>query len=106
MATSKEFCEYVVEHLQRVGEVSTKKMMGEYLLYFRGKLAGMVCDNCLFLKPVTGVLQLLPDADRGYPYEGSKTLMVMIDCVEDRELMAQVMERLYQELPEGKSRKK
>lgn len=104
MATSKEFCDYIVENLQRVGEISVRKMMGEYLVYYQGKLIGNICDNCLFLKPVESVLALMPDAKRAYPYEGSKTLMVVVEDVENRELMEEILNAMYEELPEPKKK--
>lgn len=104
MATTKEFHDYVVENLQRVGEITTRKMMGEYLVYYQGKLVGDICDNCLFLKPTESVLKLLPDADRAYPYEGSKTLMVVVDGIEDVELMSKVLTAMHKELPEKKKK--
>lgn len=105
MATSKEFHDYIVENLQKVGEVSTKKMMGEYCIYYQGKLIGNICENCLFLKPTESVLRLMPDADRAYPYKGSKTWMVVVDEVEKKELMAEVLNEMYKELPEVKKTK-
>lgn len=102
MATTKEFHDYIVDNLQKVGNISTRKMMGEYLIYYEGKLIGNICDNCLFLKPTESVLRLMPDADRQYPYEGSKTLMVVVDEVENREVMTKVLHAMYKELPRGK----
>ncbi len=106
MATSKEFHDYIVENLQRVGEISTRKMMGEYLVYYQGKLIGDICDNTLFLKPTETVLKRLPEAERSYPYEGSKTLMVIVDNVENTELMAELLNEMYMELPEPKKKSK
>ncbi len=106
MATSKEFHDYVVESLQKVGSVATRKMMGEYCVYYQGKLIGNICDNCLFLKPTESVLRLMPDAGRAYPYEGSKTLMAVVEDVEDTGLMAEVLEGMYHELPEPKGKRK
>jgi len=106
MATTKEFHDNIVDCLRRVGDVSTRKMMGEYCVYYKGKLVGDICDNCLFLKPTESVLRLMPDAERGYPYEGSRTLMVMVDDVENTQLMAEVLEAMVQELPEPKKKKK
>lgn len=105
MATSKEFHDYIMENLQMAGVVSSRKMMGEYIVYYQDKLVGMICDNCFFLKPTEKVLQLLPDAQRAYPYEGCKTLMVMLEEVEDRELMSLILNEMYLELPEQKKRK-
>lgn len=102
MATSKEFHDYIVENLQRIGDISTRKMMWEYCIYYQGKLIGDICDNCLFLKPTESVLRFMPDADRGYPYEGSKTLMVIADDVENIELLKKVLNAMYEELPEPK----
>ncbi len=105
MATTKEFHDFILENLQKVGEVSTRKMMGEYCVYYQGKMIGDICDNCLFLKPTASVLRLLPDAERAYPYEGSKTLMVMVEDVEDTALMKKLLEGMYGELPEPKKKK-
>lgn len=104
MATSKEFHDYVMEQLARAGEVSSRKMMGEYCVYYRGKMVGDICDNQLFLKPTPSVLRLLPDAPRAYPYEGSKTLMTVVDDVENTALLQSVLEAAYDELPEPKKK--
>lgn len=105
MATSKEFHDYVMEQLSRIGEFSSRKMMGEYCIYHRGKMIGDLCDNTFLLKPTASVLRLMPNADRGYPYEGSKTPMVIVDEIENTELMAAVIEAMYEELPEPRRRK-
>ena len=106
MATSREFHDYIVETLRSIGDVSTRKMMGEYLVYYQDKLVGNICDNCLFLKPTESALRLMPDADRAYPYEGSKTLMVVVEDVENTELMTEVLNEMYKELPEAKKKTK
>lgn len=106
MATSKEFHDYIVENLQKAGEISTRKMMGEYCVYFQGKLIGDICENILFLKPTEAVLRLMPEAERAYPYEGSKTLMVIVDDVENTKLMTEVLHEMYMELPEPKKKSK
>lgn len=106
MATTKEFHDYVVDNLLRVGDITTRKMMGEYCVYYKGKLIGDICDNQLFLKITDSVLRLMPDADRAYPYEGSKTLMAVVDDVENEELMEALLNAMYEELPEPKKKKK
>lgn len=100
MATTKEFYDYTMECLQKVGNISTRKMMGEYLVYYQGKYIGGICDNRFLLKPIESVLRLMPKEEREYPYEGSKTLMVVVDKVEDTEFMKAVLEAMYDELPE------
>ena len=104
MSTSGEFHDYIVENL---GEgITTRKMMGEYCVYYQGKLVGDLCDNCLFLKKTETSVRLLKGAEEGYPYEGSKTLMLMVENVENRALMTQVLQGMYTELPEPKKKKK
>lgn len=102
MATSTEARDYIVENLSKAGDISTRKMMGEYLVYFKGKLVGNICDNCLYLKPTDSALRLLPDAERDYPYDGSKTLMIVVDNVENTERMSAVLHAMYEELPAPK----
>ncbi|MCI9104335.1 MAG: competence protein TfoX [Lachnospiraceae bacterium] len=106
MATTKEFHDYIVENLQKVGDVATRKMMGEYCVYYQGKLIGDICDNCLYVKPTESVLRLMPDADRAYPYEGSKTLMAVVENVEDTEFMEKLLSAMVKELPEPKKKTK
>ena len=104
MATSKEFHDYIMEQLSRAGEVSSRRMMGEYCVYCRGKMVAEICDNQLLLKPTPSVLRLLPDAPRAYPYEGSKTLMTVVDDVENTALLRSVLEAMYDELPTPKKK--
>lgn len=104
MATTKEFHDYVVDSLQRIGNITTKRMMGEYCIYYRDKRIGDICDNTLFLKSTESVLRLMPDAGSAYPYEGSKTLMLVVEDVGNTELMEAVLNAMYEELPEPKKR--
>lgn len=105
MAVSKEFHDYILENLKKAGEVTTRSMMGGYCVYFQGKLVGDICDNCLFFKPTKNALRLLPEAERGYPYEGSRSLMIIVDDVENTALMSEVLRAMYEELPAPKPRK-
>jgi len=102
MATTKDFHDYVLECLQKAGEVRTRKMMGEYCVYYMGKVIGLICDNTLFFKVTDGSEKLLGETEKIYPYEGSKTMMHIIDDFENIELMRDVMQVLYNELPERK----
>lgn len=105
MATTKDFHDYVMEQLARVGEISSCRMMGEYCVYYRGRMVAEICDNQLLLKPTPSVLRLLPDAPRAYPYEGSKTLMTVVEDVENTDLLRAVLEAMWPELPEPKTKK-
>ena len=102
MATSKEFHDYVVECLSRAGDVTTKRMMGEYLVYSRGKLIGDLCDNRFLVKQTDTSRRLLADCALEYPYNGSKTLMFVVEEFENGDIMKELLEGLYDELPEPK----
>ena len=100
-----EYNEYVRECFSAVGDIVIKSMMGGYLVYFKGKLIGDICDNELFLKRTPSSDRLLADSELRYPYEGSKTLMHVFDRFEDADLIAELLEGMYEELPEKKARK-
>lgn len=106
MATSKEFHDYAVECLSKAGEITTRKMMGEYCIYFQGKLIGDICDNRLLLKQTETSKRLLSDCELDYPYEGSKTLMIVVEDFENADLMYEVLNGMFDELPILKSKKK
>ncbi len=100
-----EFNEYVRDSFSAAGDIVIKPMMGGYLVYFNGKLIGDVCDNELFLKRTPTSDRLLSDSELCYPYEGSKTLMHVFDRFEDTDLIAELLEGMYTELPEKKPKK-
>jgi TfoX/Sxy family transcriptional regulator of competence genes len=96
--SSSEYYEYVMECLNKAGEVTSRKMMGEYCLYFDGKLFGDICDNRLLVKQTETSKRLLADCPLEYPYEGSKTLMFLVSEFENPELMKELLEGMYKEL--------
>lgn len=106
MATTKEYYEYVMECLCRAGDVSFKKMMGEYCIYYQGKLVGDLCDNRVLVKQTETSKRLLKDCPLEYPYEGSKTLMYVVEDFENPELMQELLEGLFRELPEKRNSRK
>jgi len=79
-------------------------MMGEYVLYYRGKVIGGVYDDRLLLKPTKAAEATMPDAERDIPYDGAKE-MLLVD-VDDKETLTQLIEAMYPELPEPKKRSK
>ncbi len=99
-----EFNEYVRERFSAAGDIVIRAMMGGYLVYFNGKLIGDICDNELFLKRTPTSDRLLADSELRYPYEGSKTLMHVFDSFEDTDLIAELLEGMYAELPERRSK--
>lgn len=100
-----EFNEYVRETFSAAGDIVIKSMMGGYLVYLNDKLIGDICDNELFLKRTPTSDRLLADSELRYPYEGSKTLMHVFDRFEDTDLIAELLESMYTELPEKKLKK-
>ena len=100
-----EFNDYVRESFSAAGDIVIRSMMGGYLVYFNGKLMGDICDNELFLKRTPTSDRLLAESELRYPYEGSKTLMHVFDRFEDTDLIAELMEGMYAELPEKKTKK-
>ena len=100
-----EFNEYVRECFSAVGDIVIRSMMGGYLVYFNGKLIGDICDKELFLKRTPTSDRMLADSELRYPYEESKTLMHVFDRFEDTDLISELLEGMYAELPEKKSKK-
>ena len=100
-----EFNEYVRESFSKAGDIVIRPMMGGYLVYFNGKLIGDICDNELFLKRTPASDRLLAESELRYPYEGSKTLMHVFDRFEDEDLIAELLQGMYAELPEKKAKK-
>lgn len=107
MSTSREYLEYITEQLSKVGEVSHRAMMGEYLIYYRGKVIGGLYDNRFLVKETKSAAELLPAAPREIPYEGASKPMISVDDAEDTELMRRLLEAMYSELdfPKKKSRR-
>ena len=100
-----EFNEYVHEVFSAAGDIAIKSMMGGYLVYFNGKLIGDICDNEVFLKRTPTSDRLLANSELRYPYEGSKTLMHVFDKFEDTDLIVELLEGMYAEPPEKKSKR-
>ena len=102
MASSKEYLEYILEQLSDT-EVTYRPMMGEYLLYYRGKLFGGVYDDRFLVKVTKSAEALLPEAPRQFPYEGGKE-MLLIEEVEDRSRLHSIVEAICRDLPTPKKR--
>lgn len=104
MASSKEYLEYILGQLADAGDVSYRAMMGEYIIYYRGKVAGGIYDDRFLVKPVKSATAMMPDAQREIPYEGAKE-MLLVDDVEDREFLKELLEAMHDELPAPKKKK-
>ena len=98
MASSKEYLDFVLE---QCSGLSARAMMGEYVLYYGGKVVGGVYDNRLLVKPTKSAVALLPNAPRELPYEGAKE-MLLVEDIEDRGLLKKLFKAMYEKLPEPK----
>ena len=121
MASTKEYLDFILEQLSELDEVSSRAMMGEYILYYRGKVFGGIYDDRLLVKPVPVAVKLMPDASMELPYDGvlraSGTRlaptgakrrpkeMILVDDVDNREFLCKLIESMWEELPERKKKK-
>lgn len=105
MSSSKEYLNYILEQLAGVDGIAYRAMMGEFILYYRGKVAGGIYDDRLLIKPVKAALRLMPEARSELPYEGGKE-MLLVEDVDDRELLEALFPAIYDELPETKKKQK
>lgn len=105
MASSKEYLNFILEQLSDLDEIRFRAMMGEYILYYRGKIAAYICDDRLLVKPVEAARQLMPHARYELPYAGAKE-MILVEEVDDRGFLTALFQQMYDELPEPKEKKK
>ncbi len=104
MASGKEYLEFILEQLSGLDGVTYRAMMGEYILYYRGKIVGGIYDDRFLVKPVPSAVAMMPGAVREIPYEGAKE-MLLVDDVDSREFLAGLLEAMYEELPDPKKKK-
>ena len=103
MASSQKFRDYVVNQFSGEFSVTTRKMMGEYILYCRGKVIGGIYDDRLLLKPVKSALEMVPEARMELPYDGAKE-MLLVEDVDNREFLQKLVEAVCSGLPEPKKK--
>jgi len=104
MATTKEYLNFISEQLCGLDEITHRSMMGEYIIYYRGRIAAYVCDNRLLVKSVPSAKALLPDAPLEAPYEGAKD-MLLVEDVDNPDFLKELFEAMYDELPVPKPKK-
>lgn len=104
MASSKDYLEFVLEQLSDLDGISHRAMMGEYIIYYRGKVAGGIYDNRFLVKPIEAAKKLMPEAPYELPYKGAKE-MLLVENLDNRAFLAELLESMYDELPELKKKK-
>lgn len=99
MASSIDFLNYTLEQLSLLEDISYRKMMGEYIIYYKGKIMGGIYDDRLLVKPIRSAKEMMPDASYELPYEGAKE-MLAVDDIENKEFLRDLFEAMYEELSE------
>lgn len=86
MACTREFIDFVCDTLSPLGEVRSRKMMGDYIIYVNGKCVITACDNICYVKKLPSIAGLMADAETGYPYEGAKEAYILDFADKDKVL--------------------
>ena len=105
MASTKAYLDFILDQLSGLDEITYRAMMGEYIIYYRGRIVGGVYDNRFLVKSTKSAVAMMPDAERELPYEGAKE-MLLVDNVDDREFLQKLLDAMYEELPAPKARGK
>lgn len=105
MASSKEYLDFILEQCSELEDFTYRAMMGEYILYYQGKIVGGIYDDRLLVKSVKSAVEYMPNAEYELPYEGAKE-MLMVDNVDNREYLTGLFRVMVEELPAPKAKKK
>jgi len=106
MASDQNFVDFVLEQIKNAGEITAKKMFGEYGVYADGKLFGLICDNKLFIKPTISGREFIGNVIEAAPYEGAKPSFLIEDKIENSDWLSELIRISLQELPAPKPKKK
>lgn len=101
MASNKEFLDFILDQLSDLDDISFRAMMGEYILYYRGKIIGGIYDDRLLIKPTKSAITLMPTAPYELPYEGAKE-MLLVEDIDNRDFLTLLINTIYPELPSPK----
>ena len=105
MATSKDYIDFILQQLSDLREIACRSMMGEYVIYYRGKIAAYVCDNRFLVKQVAAAVEKMASPVFEPPYKGAKD-MLLVENINDKVFLTQLFEAMYDELPLPKPKKK
>ena len=103
MASSKEYLDFILEQLSELEDISYRAMMGEYIIYYRGKIVGGIYDDRFLVKPTKAAVAMMPNAATELPYDGAKD-MLLVDDVDNKEFLRELLEAMYPELPAPKKK--
>jgi TfoX/Sxy family transcriptional regulator of competence genes len=105
MASDQDFVNFVLEQIKNAGDITAKKMFGEYGIYADGKLFGLICDNKLFIKPTPSGRAFIGKVVEAPPYEGAKPSFLIEDKIEDSDWLSELIRISVKELPPPKTKK-
>lgn len=103
MASTKEYLDFVLEQFFLMDDITYKAMMGEFIIYNRGKIVGGIYDNRFLVKNVKSAREKMPDAVLELPYEGTKE-MLLVNDVENKEFLRELFDVMFEDLPEPKKK--
>lgn len=106
MASDKEFVDFVLDQIENAGEITARKMFGEYGVFSDGKIFALICDNKLFIKPTQAGRAFIKDVVEAPPYQGAKPSFLIEDKIEDREWLSELVRISLKELHEHQPIKK
>ena len=105
MASSKEYLDFILEQVSELDNVSYKAMMGEFIIYYKGKIIGGIYDDRLLVKPMQSAINYMPNAVYELPYDGAKE-MLLVGEVDNKEFLIGLFDAMYDDLPAQKPKKK
>ena len=103
MASSKQYLDFVMDQLSGLAGASHRAMMGEFIIYYEGKVIGGIYDDRFLIKPTKSAKAMMPDAPYELPYDGAKE-MLLVDAVDDREFLCELIPAVAGDLPSPKKK--
>ena len=103
MPSTQDYCDFILDQLSLLSDITSRKMMGEYILYYKGKVFGGIYDNRFLAKPVEAAKKLMPDAPLEIPYPGGKK-MLLVEDIDNREFLKELIIAICDELPAPKAK--
>lgn len=98
MSSNKQYLEFILEQLSNLKAISYRAMMGEYIIYYQGKIIGGIYDDRFLVKPTKSAITMMPNATKEIPYKGAKE-MLLVDEVDNKEFLTKLFNAMYNEIP-------
>lgn len=104
MSSSKEYLDFILEQLSNLNGITYRAMMGEYIIYYQGKIVGGIYDDRFLVKPTKSAIAMMPNVSKEIPYKGAKE-MLLVDEVDNKDFLTELFNAMYDELPNPKKKK-